>query len=136
MEGGAKRGYSTFQSRAFSIGGEKTHCRFIVLCYFFPFCCFSSASSQNSPLSSVGRSTALFFVCLLFSNNTRDNSVIGETNQNDSTQTIHDSSRVQALHSQNSPEVMVSMWFSVVVSSLCAVCSLPCRVLHCQVLIA
>ncbi|XP_053917729.1 pecanex-like protein 2 isoform X1 [Cuculus canorus] len=41
-----------------------------------------------------------------YSNNTEDNDVIGETNQNDSTQTIHDSSRVEALHSQNSPEVM------------------------------
>ncbi|KAK1190442.1 PCX2 protein, partial [Pygoscelis papua] len=40
------------------------------------------------------------------SNNTGDNGVIGETNQNDSTQTIHDSSRAQALHSQNSPGVM------------------------------
>ncbi|KAJ7416597.1 pecanex-like protein 2 [Willisornis vidua] len=39
------------------------------------------------------------------SNNTGDN-VIVETSQNDSTQTIHDSSRVQALHSQSSPGAM------------------------------
>ncbi|XP_042651673.1 pecanex-like protein 2 isoform X2 [Tyto alba] len=37
------------------------------------------------------------------SNNIGDNGVICESNQNDSTQTIHDSSRVQALHLQNSP---------------------------------
>lgn len=63
------------------------------------------------------RGIALFFICFLFSNNTGDNGVIGETNQNDSTQTIHDSSRAQALHSQNSPGAMVSMKFSVMVSS-------------------
>ncbi|XP_064913842.1 pecanex-like protein 2 isoform X2 [Columba livia] len=40
------------------------------------------------------------------SNNTGDNGVIGETSQNDSTQTIHDSSRAQALQSQNSPGAM------------------------------
>ncbi|KAJ7396192.1 hypothetical protein BTVI_147745 [Pitangus sulphuratus] len=39
------------------------------------------------------------------SNNTGDNVVV-ETSQNDSTQTIHDSSRVQALHSQNSSGAM------------------------------
>ncbi|XP_038032057.2 pecanex-like protein 2 isoform X3 [Anas platyrhynchos] len=36
------------------------------------------------------------------SNNTRDNGVVGEINQNDSTPTTHESSRVQDLHSQNS----------------------------------
>ncbi|XP_061846073.1 pecanex-like protein 2 [Colius striatus] len=40
------------------------------------------------------------------SNNTGDNGAIGETNHNDSTQTIHDSSRVQALPLENSPGVM------------------------------
>uniref|UniRef100_A0A669P349 Pecanex-like protein n=2 Tax=Phasianus colchicus TaxID=9054 RepID=A0A669P349_PHACC len=36
------------------------------------------------------------------SNNTGDNGVIGETNQNGSTPTIHDSLRLEALHSQSS----------------------------------
>ncbi|XP_009870950.1 PREDICTED: pecanex-like protein 2, partial [Apaloderma vittatum] len=36
-------------------------------------------------------------------NNTQDDDVVGETNQDDSTQTIHDSSRAQAVHSPNSP---------------------------------
>ncbi|XP_051470190.1 pecanex-like protein 2 [Apus apus] len=40
------------------------------------------------------------------SNNTGDNDVIMEANQNGSTQTIHDSSREQALHLQNSPGAM------------------------------
>ncbi|NXO00180.1 PCX2 protein, partial [Rhinopomastus cyanomelas] len=40
------------------------------------------------------------------SNNTGDNGVIGETNQSDSIQTIHDSSRAETLHLQNSPAVM------------------------------
>ncbi|NXN27218.1 PCX2 protein, partial [Nycticryphes semicollaris] len=39
------------------------------------------------------------------SNSTGDNSAVGETNQNDSTQTVHDSSRVEAPHLQNSPGV-------------------------------
>ncbi|NXU53385.1 PCX2 protein, partial [Turnix velox] len=42
----------------------------------------------------------------IHSNNSRDNVAIGEINRNDSTQTIHDSSRGQALDSQNSPGVM------------------------------
>ncbi|XP_061221652.1 pecanex-like protein 2 isoform X2 [Neopsephotus bourkii] len=40
------------------------------------------------------------------SNNSRDNGVISETNQDDSTQTIHDSSRVQAVDLENSPGAM------------------------------
>uniref|UniRef100_A0A8B9QIA8 Pecanex-like protein n=1 Tax=Apteryx owenii TaxID=8824 RepID=A0A8B9QIA8_APTOW len=41
--------------------------------------------------------------------NTGDNDVIGETNQNDSTPASDSSSRIQALHSQNSSGAMVSM---------------------------
>uniref|UniRef100_A0A8C9GBG7 Pecanex-like protein n=1 Tax=Pavo cristatus TaxID=9049 RepID=A0A8C9GBG7_PAVCR len=45
------------------------------------------------------------------SNNIGDNGVIGETNQNGSTPTIHDSSRLEALHSQSSSGATVSMLF-------------------------
>uniref|UniRef100_A0A8B9GDP9 Pecanex-like protein n=1 Tax=Amazona collaria TaxID=241587 RepID=A0A8B9GDP9_9PSIT len=51
------------------------------------------------------------------SDHSRDNGVISETNQDDSTQTIHDSSRVQAVDLENSPGAMVSVQFSVMVSS-------------------
>uniref|UniRef100_A0A8C2ST50 Pecanex-like protein n=1 Tax=Coturnix japonica TaxID=93934 RepID=A0A8C2ST50_COTJA len=49
------------------------------------------------------------------SNKIGDNGVIGETNQNGSTPTIHSSSRIEALHSQSSSGAAVSMLFGVTV---------------------
>lgn len=112
-----KMGLQYFSALCFQYWREKMCFRFTALCYFFLSCYYSSAFPQNSLWSSVVRCIALILIYFLFSNNTGDNGVIGETSQNDSTQTIHDSSRAQALQSQNSPGAMVSMKFSAVVSS-------------------
>uniref|UniRef100_A0A8C5UGS0 Pecanex-like protein n=1 Tax=Malurus cyaneus samueli TaxID=2593467 RepID=A0A8C5UGS0_9PASS len=61
-----------------------------------------------------GRSIPLFLISFLFSNNSGDH-VISEISPNGSTQTIHDSSRVQAPHSQDSPGATVSMCACVLV---------------------
>uniref|UniRef100_A0A8C3XX96 Pecanex-like protein n=1 Tax=Catharus ustulatus TaxID=91951 RepID=A0A8C3XX96_CATUS len=55
-----------------------------------------------------GRHIALSFMCFPFSNNSGDH-VVGETSQNDSTQTIPDSSRAQAPYSQDSPGATVNL---------------------------
>lgn len=126
---------SIFTALCFYHWRGKKCCYFIVLCYFFPFCSYLPATSQNSLWCPVVRSIALSFMCFPFSNNSGDH-VVGETSQNDSTQTIPDSSRAQAPYSQDSPGATVSMCTPAAVSSPPAVHSSPCTALCCQVLTA
>lgn len=133
-EGTAERCYSIFTALCFHHWRGEKCCYFIVLCYFFPFCSYSSATSPNSLWWPVVRSIASSFLCFSFSNNSGDH-VVGETSQNDSTQTIPDSSGVQAPHSQDSPGATVSMCTPPAVPSPRAVHSSPHTVSCCQVLI-
>lgn len=134
-EGSAEKHYGIFTALGFYRWRGKKCSYFIVLCYFFPFCSYSSTTSQNSLWCPVVRSISLSFICFPFSNNSGDH-VVGETSQNDSTQTIPDSSRAQAPHSQSSPGATVSMCTSPAVSSPRAVHTSPHTVLCCQLLLA